>query len=93
MGHCTHEMFVEGVASEQKTTFSDVKPIFKKRCSMCHRPGGIPSDWTDYDKAFAKRNEIFKRVKTKNMPPGNSTMMTKSERELVLKWVRRGANR
>lgn len=93
IGHCSHEMFVEGVISEDKVTFEQVKPIFKQRCYLCHRPGSGRGDWTDYDQAFEKRLEIFQRVKSKSMPPGNATMMQESERELVLKWVKQGAKR
>ena len=82
----THEV----IYSESKT-FSDVKPIFKQRCYICHNANSGRGDWTDYKQVFKKKDVIKLRLETKNMPPGNATRMTEEERSEILTWIKEGA--
>lgn len=88
MGAKTHD-----VVYAKTYTFSDVKPIFKARCYICHNKNSGRGDWQDYDQAFKKRLQIKTRVKSKNMPMGNVTRMTDEERDVVIKWVEQGAKK
>ncbi|MDE0118703.1 MAG: c-type cytochrome [Bdellovibrionales bacterium] len=88
------------VTSQSKTRFEEVKPIFQKRCTLCHGPGKMQptSDWLDYatSKSRVDNGELFNRIWTlkddpaKGMPMGNSTQMTDEERELIKKWIEDG---
>ena len=71
------------------TYTSDIKPIFKNRCSLCHNYMA-EKNWQKYEDAFAHRKEIKEKMVTKAMPP-NGTEMPQSERDLIIKWVDTGA--
>lgn len=74
---------------------TDAKPIFKNRCIICHTAQMTPDkDWMNYDIAFAKKDLIKKRVWIlKDMPQGNATGMTDSEREVIKNWVDEGGQK
>lgn len=71
----------------------DAKPIFEKRCSVCHGPNWPDKNWMDYDIAVKNKDKIKFRLENLTMPPGNSTGMTKEERVKVIKWVETGAKK
>lgn len=70
----------------------DIKPIFEKRCILCHgpnNPNNLPN-WLDYKTAYEKRLLIRERVVIKKeMPLGFS--MPQEERDLVEQWIKEGA--
>ena len=81
--------------------FSEVKPIFQKRCESCHSshptddiqkvaPNGIAFDTPEQ---IAKMSEriLFRVVQTKTMPQGNKTGITETEREMIGRWIAQGA--
>jgi uncharacterized membrane protein len=74
--------------SAATTTYKDVQPIFKNRCSQCHDylEG---RNWQKYDDAFKKRQQIKERMVNKSMPMGQD--MPQAERDLIIKWVDQGA--
>lgn len=77
-----------GATRTEAVPFSDVRPVFKDRCSHCHRG---PTDWTQYD--VAKRRALTIRTRVcvfKNMPP-ISTEISDEERDLIKRWVDGGA--
>ena len=79
--------------AQQYTYTKDIKPLFKKRCSMCH--DGMPQyDWQHYSLAYKYRDLIKHKVfVTKSMPMGNATNMTDAERKEVAQWVDENAPR
>ena len=89
MGAATHE----AIYGEEKTAWSDVKPIFKQRCNMCHHSGFKGSDWNKYRDVFNKREKIKFRLQNRTMPPGNATRMTDEERTKILDWIDQGAKK
>ena len=76
------------------TFTKEIKPIFEKRCSVCHGPNNPHSipNWEDYDTSYNKRELIKDRVWTKRDMPMGATMPD-SERDLVRKWVDGGAKK
>lgn len=76
------------------TYTKDIKPLFKKRCEMCHNASNPSLNWMDYDTAFKKRKEIKDRVFVKkDMPMGNATNITEPERKEIADWVDQGAKK
>lgn len=76
------------VFQEDAIVFSRVQPIFKDRCSHCHRG---PMDWTKYEIAKKRALTIRTRVVVfKNMPP-IGTEISAEERDLIRRWVDGGA--
>lgn len=52
------------------TYHKDVRPILERRCTNCHKKGGIgPFTLDSYDKAFALRSAIKNAVQSRRMPP------------------------
>ena len=80
-------------AYTEQITFSDVQPIFEKRCANCHghaSSGALFIDFTNYEVVFEKREELHLRVvELKNMPMYSS--MPQAERDLIDLWIRQGA--
>jgi uncharacterized membrane protein len=85
--------FTAIVVATNLTYTTDIKPIFEKRCSQCHNANWADKNWMDYDTAYKNRDKIKLRVENQTMPPGNSTNMTKEERDKVIKWVKEGAKK
>jgi len=87
--------------SGEKVVYSDVKPIFEKRCVSCHSSN--PTDdvtkaapagamFETYDQCYHLKDKILNRaVQTKTMPQGNKTKITDEERELIGQWIQQGA--
>lgn len=75
---------------DSPTYTKDTQPIFKNRCSRCHdyMEG---KNWQKYEEAFEYRNKIRYRVSTKSMPLGQD--MPQEERDLIVKWVDKGAKK
>ncbi len=85
-----------------KTTFAQVQPVLKERCTVCHSekptfagfaqpPGGLMLDTPEQVKAAAQRIHQ-QTIATQAMPIGNLTKMTDEERALLGKWLADGAN-
>jgi uncharacterized membrane protein len=82
--------------------FAEVRPIFAQRCAVCHSahptepgylvaPAGVLLDTPEHIANNAQR--IYQQaVATTNMPLGNVTGMTKSERTAVGNWIASGAS-
>lgn len=81
--------------------FSEVQPIFIKRCQSCHSakptddvqkvaPNGIAFDHPAEISKMADRI-MFRVVQTKTMPQGNKTGITDEEREMIGRWIQQGA--
>lgn len=82
---------VRSIASNKITYTKDIKPLFSKRCAMCHSAGDL--NWMDYNTAFIKKDLIYYRVvKMKNMPPPGLPF-TDAERKLVGDWIDGGAKK
>ena len=69
----------------------DIVPIFEKRCASCHKylDG---KNWMHYDTAKKFALSIKAKLLSNEMPPGNSTGLTDSERLLIIQWVDQGTN-
>lgn len=79
---------------ESSVTYTkDAKPIFEKRCSSCHNANWSDKNWMDYQTAAQNKDKIKLRVENQTMPPGNTTGMTKEEREKLIRWVDGGAKK
>lgn len=76
------------VSTGDTIAYAQVRPVFKDRCSHCHRG---PTDWTQYEIAHRRALTIRTRVAVfKNMPPMASEI-TDDERDLIKRWVDGGA--
>lgn len=82
-------------------SFSEVQPIFQKRCINCHSvnpiddvnktaPSGIMFDTPAEIQKHADRI-LVRAVQTKTMPQGNKTNITDEEREKIGIWIEQGA--
>ena len=70
----------------------DILPIIAKRCSSCHQAGASIPNWSVYETAFADKDKIYQRIYvTRDMPQGNATGITDSERLEIAQWVLGGA--
>ena len=81
--------------------FSQVQPIFQKRCANCHSanptdevnkiaPNGIMFDTPQQIAQHAERI-LVRAVQTKTMPQANKTGMSDEERNLIGVWIGQGA--
>jgi uncharacterized membrane protein len=88
-------------ASDRPATFASVQAIVTSRCVACHSatpridtfgsaPGGVSFDDPREVLRWARRVEL-RVVHTRTMPLGNMTGMTGEERDLIARWVARGA--
>ena len=82
-----------------------IKPIFERRCNMCHKEGSDfyastgNTSWESYDLIYAKRDSIHTRVFSetqvgKKMPwvvPTVSEDLTEQERQILREWLDKGA--
>jgi uncharacterized membrane protein len=87
------------VEAPATVTFSDVRHIVDRRCSVCHSaqpvdltfgpsPAGVSFDTPEQIlERVARINE--RAVVTRTMPPSNKTNMTELERAMLAKWVAR----
>ena len=82
-------------------SFSQVQPIFQKRCINCHSanptddinkiaPNGIMFD-TPQQIASHSERILIRAVQTKTMPQANKTGMSDEERSLIGIWIEQGA--
>ena len=72
---------------------SEVMPIFERRCTSCHSPGGAASTkvLTDHPNIYARRGSVMTRVYQCAMPPAEATQPTAEERKALLTWLVCGA--
>jgi uncharacterized membrane protein len=81
--------------------YAEVEGIILSRCSMCHTaqpiwpgfaapPNGVVLDTVEGIRRHARLIDI-NAVRTHAMPPGNVTMMTADEREVLAAWLAAGA--
>lgn len=69
----------------------DIKPIVKTRCSSCHNAGWKDKNFLDKKVAKLNCDKIKLRVvDRKDMPPGNATNMSETERETFANWIKEG---
>jgi len=82
------------------TTYADVQPLFAKHCSGCHAvhptnpafsepPLGVLLDSYAHAKAVAPRIQKV-AVEAEIMPLGNTTGMTRAERDMLGRWIAQG---
>ena len=86
---------------KEKLFYSDVAPIIRKKCTVCHNPSGSgPIDYISY-KDVIGRLEMFKYViENELMPPWpldpntgpwiNDLSLTSKERAMLLNWINAG---
>ncbi len=74
-----------------RVTTATAQEIVDRRCVSCHAgvsaPNGIRLETREQLEARAR--DIARQVRTRAMPPGNTTGMTDRERELVIAWASR----
>jgi uncharacterized membrane protein len=81
--------------------FSEVQPVFQKRCLQCHSthptddvqkvpPNGIVFE-TPQQISKLRDRIMFRVVQTKTMPQANKTGITEDERTLIGHWIEQGA--
>jgi len=81
-------------------TYSDIEPVLAKHCSGCHSqrptnpaftapPLGAVLDSYAHVRALAPRIKAV-TVDSEVMPLGNSTGMTRTERQMLADWIERG---
>ena len=82
-------------------SFMEINDIFQRRCVSCHSasptddinimaPNGVMYDTPD--QIVKMKEKILQRVvQTKNMPQGNKTAMTQTERDRIEIWIFQGA--
>lgn len=69
----------------------DAKPIFENKCMLCHNDSMPDKNWMKYNIAVSKKDLILKRVWVlKDMPPGNVTVISYTEREILKNWIEEG---
>jgi len=71
----------------------DIRPLFEKRCMMCHKYTLHRIQWTEYDESmqYVNSGQLLERVwNLQDMPPPGMEM-TEEERELVKDWIEGGA--
>ena len=85
-------------AAAQDVVFSDVAPIIRSKCSICHKPGQTgPFSLITYED-IVKRSSFIRDVVTRGyMPPwkadnhyvafANDRSLTERERVLLLQWI------
>lgn len=80
---------------EPKPTYSDVEPIFKDRCVICHNgKAGGPWPLTTYGHVADWQNEIRDQVSRCTMPPADAGVaISDAERLEILMWLRCGLTR
>ncbi|WP_353228518.1 urate hydroxylase PuuD [Novosphingobium sp.] len=87
-------------AGPARTTYADVQPIFARHCSGCHAahptnpaftepPLGVLLDSHAHASAVAPRIQKV-AVEAEIMPLGNTTGMTRAERDTLGRWIAQG---
>lgn len=75
--------------------FDQIRPILESRCMNCHgqsSAGAVLIDWSDYNAAFERREELNLRVvELRNMPMYSK--MPNEEREIIRLWIEQGAKK
>ncbi len=73
---------------------TDVAPVFQRRCSACHGPGGTEyrkHPLTSYAAVQGQRVAILDQVGFCLMPPPDYGALTSDERAAVMGWLACGA--
>jgi uncharacterized membrane protein len=67
---------------------SDVAPIIRDRCTVCHAVGGVAPTklFGSYDQVRAERVHMLNFIYHCQMPPTCATPLTPDERRELLKW-------
>ena len=92
-----------GGASAQAVTYADIRPILATHCAACHSehptniaftapPLGVELDSYDHVRALSPRIQKV-AVDSEIMPLGNTTGMTKAERQKLGAWITAGTPR
>lgn len=84
----------QGVVLAATPSFQkDIRPIFEKRCSMCHnKEVWKERNWLDYDTAVKNKDKILNRVWVmKDMPPSGDIPI--DERVIIKKWIDNGVSK
>jgi uncharacterized membrane protein len=82
-----------GATAAEEATYAKVKPLLDRNCSICHSakpampfyakaPDGVTFDSAQDLARFAARVLVM-ATQTDQMPPGNMTGMTESERQML----------
>jgi uncharacterized membrane protein len=101
--YVTVEKGVSDAASGPTPHYADIQPILATHCTGCHSqhptnaavtspPLGVMLDSYDHAAQVAPRVKAM-AVDTEAMPLGNTTHMTKAEREKLGAWIAGGAQR
>ena len=101
--YVTLEKGVSGTASGPAPHYADIQPILATHCTGCHSahptnpavtspPLGVMLDSYDHAAQVAPRVKAM-AVDTEAMPLGNTTHMTKAEREKLGAWIAGGVLR
>jgi len=101
--YVTVEKGTAGAASGPTPHYADIQPILATHCTGCHSarptnaavtspPLGVMLDSYDHATQVAPRVKAM-AVDTEAMPLGNTTHMTKADREKLGAWIAGGASR
>jgi len=101
--YVTLERGTAGAASGPAPHYADIQPILTTHCTGCHSqhptnaafsspPLGVMLDSYDHAAQVAPRVKAM-AVDTETMPLGNTTHMTKAERDKLGAWIAGGAQR
>ncbi len=82
-----------GACTEASPLYADVAPIIERRCTICHRPGGLQPTklFQTYDEVYAMRREMLFQIYSCRMPPPCTPDLTADERQTLLNWFVCGA--
>ena len=78
--------------------YSDVAPIIRKKCTICHNPNGSgPVDYISYEDVEGRRTMFKYVIENDLMPPwqldpntgpwDNDNSLTSKEKAMLLKWI------
>jgi uncharacterized membrane protein len=92
-----------GGAPAQAVTYADIRPILATHCAACHSehptnaaftapPLGVELDSYDHVRALSPRIRVV-AVDSEIMPLGNTTGMTRAERQKLGAWIAAGTPR
>jgi len=68
----------------------DAKPIFKEKCSACHKAGYM--NWMNYQRAYESTDQMTDRLFVKkDMPPDGNPQLSTEQLRVLKAWLDQGA--